>query len=444
VKRTIGVLALIALGVVAAALTKQSAARQRDYRALLLGGDVALRDERTSDAIEAYSGAIALRPESMLAYLRRGETYRRSPDRADLEAAARDFRKAASLDHSAPRPLEELGDVTYQSERYDQAVKAYEASARLDDHAPRINYKLALARYRSEDLDGTLAALDEAVRLDDRMAEAYYLMGVCLRDKGRLPEARVALEKAVTLSPGLIPAREELADTFGTLDRRTDQLDQLQLLAGLDRNRPARYVAVALTQARRHRWDTAVVTIGSALERAPEDPALYGTLGQVWFESAQARNDRVDLGKAREALERAASRPGASSDVLALSARAALEDGATDAAERLLKQATERFPIDPKALLLYANVAERQNHPDIARRALIQYDALVDDDTDPLERIVKIATLSARVDDTATASEWIHRGLTRDPANAQLLELDARLTAPSSDRSDRAGRRREN
>ena len=37
-----------------------------------------LRDDQTFGAIEAYSGAIALRPESMLAHLRRGETYRRA------------------------------------------------------------------------------------------------------------------------------------------------------------------------------------------------------------------------------------------------------------------------------------------------------------------------------------------------------------------------------
>ena len=54
------------------------------------------------------TSAIVLRPDSMLPHLRRGETYGL---RGDLDAAARDFRMAAALDPSAPRPLEELGDV---------------------------------------------------------------------------------------------------------------------------------------------------------------------------------------------------------------------------------------------------------------------------------------------------------------------------------------------
>src|SRR5438552_19080993 len=98
---------VLAVAGVAGAVTYQAAARDRDYRALLARGDAALRDEQTFGAIEAYSGAIALRQDSMLAYLRRGEAYQR---RGDLDAASRDFRKAARLDQTATRPTEEPGD----------------------------------------------------------------------------------------------------------------------------------------------------------------------------------------------------------------------------------------------------------------------------------------------------------------------------------------------
>ena len=103
-------LVLLTAAGVGGAWTYQAAARDRDYRVLLGRGDAALRDEQTFAAIEAYSGAIALRPDSMLAHLRRGETYQR---RGDLEAAARDFQTAAILDAMATRPLEELADVRY-------------------------------------------------------------------------------------------------------------------------------------------------------------------------------------------------------------------------------------------------------------------------------------------------------------------------------------------
>src|ERR1700756_1859111 len=101
-------MAVLAAGAVGLYPAYQTAAHERHYRSLLARGDAALADDQTFAAIEAYSGAIALRPDSMLAHLRRGETYRRRGDRGDLDQAARDFRAAVALDRSATRPLEEL------------------------------------------------------------------------------------------------------------------------------------------------------------------------------------------------------------------------------------------------------------------------------------------------------------------------------------------------
>jgi tetratricopeptide (TPR) repeat protein len=440
-KKTIAVVGILAAIVVAVALAVQIAARQRDYRSFLMRGDDALRNDETFDAIEAYSGAIALRPDSMLAYLRRGESYRR---RGELEAAARDLLKASTLDRSAPRPLEELGDVMYQLQRHDRAIDAYQTASRLDDRTARLAYKLALARYRYQDVDGALTALEQAIRLDDRMADAYYLQGVCLREKGRTADSLKSLERAVALSPALVPAREELADIFSTLDRRADQIEQLQLLASLDRDHVARTVAIALAHARSHRWDTAVVALSGALERAPNDPLLYRALGQVWLESAIAKNDRVDLVKAREALDRVASSPAATSEMLMLAGRAALEDGELTKAERAFEDASARFPLEPSALLYLASTAERLNHFDAARRALIRYEALVADDLDFAGHAARIAAFSLRLNDPETAGEWTRRGLEKDPQNTQLLALSKRLSAPASDPPDRASHPRGN
>ena len=81
----------------------------------------------------------------MLAYLKRGETYRR---RGETGEALRDLRRAAELDPTATKPLELLGDLNASLERYARAQESYEAYLRLDDRSPRVLYKLALARYR--------------------------------------------------------------------------------------------------------------------------------------------------------------------------------------------------------------------------------------------------------------------------------------------------------
>jgi Flp pilus assembly protein TadD len=431
VKRAVLVLALLAV-TVAAAAGYQAASRQRAYRTYIARGDAALHDEQTFAAMEAYSGAIALRQDSMLAYLRRGETYQRRGQGDDLDLAARDFRTAATLDPTATRPLEELGDVLYQLQRYGRAAEAYDRCARIDDRSARVVYKLALTRYRDGNLDGAVASLNQVLRLDEKMADAHYLLGLCLREKGRTAQAIAAFEKTVALSAGSIPAREQLADLYASLDRRADELQQLQLLAGLDAAHPERQVAVGLAHARAHRWELAVLTLGGALERSPDNPTIYGALGRVWLDSAQAHDATADLTKAREALEHVASTPNATSEILGLYGRALLQTGDVEGAERTLQQAATRYPLDPAALLLYATASEQQNHFAAARTALVQYGALVPNDPELAPRAERIAALSMRMNDPATAVAWLRR--------AQTASLhDARITAALAEAQLKAG-----
>jgi tetratricopeptide (TPR) repeat protein len=428
VKRILFALTVLVLAVAGGVAAYQAVA-QRNYSTLLTRGDNALRDDLAFNAIEAYSGAIALRPDSMLAYLRRGQTYQRRGDHGDLDAAARDFRAAASLDPAATRPLEALGDVLFQSQQYPRAVSAYEHCVRLDDRSARVSYKLALARYRDRDIDGAIAALNDTLRLDDRLADAQYLLGVCLREQHRVPEALKALDRAIALSPGLVPAREELADLYGSLDRHAEEIDQLQVIAGLDRDHVARQVAIGLAHARAGHWDLAVLTLSGALELSPNEPDIYRALGKVWLE--RPREDRAFLSKARQALERVASSPAATSDLLTLYGRALLQEGDVDGAEHALEQATLRFPIAPQALALYASTAEKHSHLESARRALIQYGGLTANEVDFAARAARIASLSLRLNDPDTAVSWLTRAASSSPNDIRLIAAlaDAQLRA---------------
>src|ERR671910_1913057 len=82
--------------------------QEREFQRLIGAGDAALAQDQTSSAIEAFSGALALKRDSMLAHLKRGDTYRR---RGELKAALRDLRVAAAPHPPAPLPAELLGDV---------------------------------------------------------------------------------------------------------------------------------------------------------------------------------------------------------------------------------------------------------------------------------------------------------------------------------------------
>jgi tetratricopeptide (TPR) repeat protein len=431
VKRVLG--GLIALAVAFAALYGYGATRrERLYRDAIARGEAAMAADDTATAIVAFNDALALKPESMLGYLKRGEAYRRQND---LDSALRDLRQATELDQASPRAFELSGDVNYALARYERAADRYEHSSRLDDRSARVLYKLALARYRLGNTVGAVSALQSAIALDERIAEAHYLLGLCYRDQQKPAESLAALQQAVALAPTLIHAREELADLFGRLGRLEDRIDQLAALLSLDPG-PLREVALGVAYAHSGRPDSAVLTLRRAVERHPQQPQAYIALGRVWLETAQQRGDHVDLSKALEALGSAVGSD-QSSEALTLLGRTQLASGDNEAAFRTLQQAADRLPVDPTAFYFLADAAERQANVDVARRALLDYQTLEGEELKPHSRAslaVRIGDLSLRAGDFRTAIAFYLRAAHESSDVAILVRLaDAQLRARDRD-----------
>ena len=358
--------ALVAAGLVVSLQVRQ----EREFRRLVAVGEQALDEDQTFVAIEAFSGALALKNGSMLAYLKRGDTYRR---RGEYAKALRDLREAVRLDPTAPQPIELLADVNGAMGRHERAVELYHQYLALDDRAARVLYKLAVAQFRGGQAARAIDSLKKAVALEDRLPEAHYLLGMCLRAQKRDDEALRALTRAVQLNPAFIAAREELADLHAERGERRAGIEQLEAIAALEPSRPERLVNVGLTYVRFGQPDSAILTLGRAAERYPDTPAVYAALGRVWLDTAAARGDGAAMAKALEALAPIASRTDATSETLTLYGRALLMSGHAAAAERTLQQAVSRAPADPAAYRYLADAATRLGHTAIAEDASARY-----------------------------------------------------------------------
>lgn len=370
---------LIAL-TVGTVLAWYTARQDREFQRLIAAGDAALAQDETYGAIEAFSGALALRGDSMLAYLKRGDAYRR---RGELNAALRDLGDAAALDPAAPRPVELLGDVNAAMGRHNRAAELYREFTQLDDRSPRVLYKLGLAYFRTDQPADAITPLQSAVTLNPQFVEAHYLLAMCLRERSDAEGALRSLARAVELDAAFVPAREELADVHAEAGRQREAIEQLEALAALEPGRPERLIAVGLAYARWGRTETAIVTLGRAAERFSDNAPVYTALGRVWLGAAEQRNDRVALSKALEALQPRALAPGASSEMLTLYGRAMFLSGNAAAAERVLTDATAQTPVDPVAFRYLADAAERAGHEATARDALLRYAALTGDPASP-------------------------------------------------------------
>ena len=409
---------LVAVAGVAGALAYSALANEREFERRMVEGDQHVAGDRHFQAIEAYSGAIALKPDSMLAHLKRGAVYQ---GQGEFEAALRDLREAVDLDPNALLAIELLGDVNTSLNRADRAIERYEAYIALDERSARVHYKLGLSRYRANRIDSAAVALQQALKLEPAMGEAHYVLGLVLRDQHKLAAARQSLEAAARQSPASQTApREALAEVYSLEGEHAKAINELEALAALDTTRADRLVAVGLAQARAGREDAAVVTLSRAVDRFPDAPQAYAALGHVWLTGAERRGDRVALNKAIEALQQAANRSDASSDTFSQLGRAWSLAGDMLAAERALRQAVARVPVPPDAYLQLADVTSRDGRIQDTRDALLKYASLVGDEK-PLTAVsTRIADLSMQLGDPALAVRWFDRAIDESGPSASL------------------------
>jgi tetratricopeptide (TPR) repeat protein len=429
VKRVVAILLLVAgaCGLAYGLLVTQ---RESAYRRFVEEGDAALARDDSSAAIESFSVAISLKSDSMAAHLKRGEAYRR---RGEYDAAMRDLRRAADLDSLAIHPRELLGDVHYRIGLADgrsapvsfaKAVERYSQSVALDDRSARLQYKLGLAAYRAGQMGTAIQALREAIRLEPRFAEAHYVLGLCLRAADQPADAIRSLERAVALGPALLPVREELADLYEQMRRYDARLSHLEALAALQPS-AARERALAMGYASAGNLDRAIGQLARGVQRYPDDRDMYVTLGRLWLQRA-ALGGRVERGKALAALQNAAAGD-ATSEALTLLGRARLLAGDTSRAEQVLQQATQRFPVAPSAFLYLADASQRRGHTAAARRALLDYAALVPSSSLDASLLARIAAAYLQNGETAAARRVLKEALDKDPANEAALELKERM-----------------
>lgn len=425
--------ALVGLMLVAAAsvLVIQRASRDREYLRLLQAGEQALHTN-TYAAIEAFTGAITLRPDSMVAYFHRGEAYRAQGQDAE---AVRDLREAHRLAPDAPQPLVALGDLYDRTDATQAAFWYGQAETRLNSEDPALLYKLGLARYRAGSPAEAAKPLRQALARNDSIAEAHYLLGLVYRDTQHLDDAIASLERAVKLAPALMPAREELADLYRARGRFVDEMGQLQALSVLDA-RKDHGVDIALAQARHGQFPAALGTLTDTAARTPGDPRVQMALGRVFLARAERTPDRAAIARATTVLEQALGTTPRRSEGLALLGRAQYLNADYEAAERTLREAVATSPVDPDAFGYLADAAERLAHLTDARDALVTWDVLQGDTVSidvRAARAQRIGALSLRANDIPTAVSYLTQAVSAGKQDARTLGQLAQARFQSGD-----------
>ncbi len=423
-RRRTAVTAIVSAAVAGLVLIWNTIGQDRAFRALIAEGNAALAVSDTSGAAAAFSGALAIRPDSMLAHLKRGDTYRR---RGELAAALTDLTAANALDPAATRVKELLGDLHAELGRTGRAVDAYRAYLALDERAPLVLVKLAGVELRDGQTAAALASARKALAFDAGLAEAHYLEGLALRVSNPQQAAR-AFSRAVELKPSLLAAREQFAGVLVASGRVREGVEALEALAALEPSQPARVAAVVMALADAGKTDSALQRLDRAADQFPGDPTIAATRGEILLDRAETDKDRRLTAEAEAVLTPLAHRDHPQAAILTAMGRARILAGDPRGALPWLERATAQLPVAPAALRLLARAAAEAGDDRRVLDALLRHEAVNPGSAFALMHARRIAGYALASGNPPLAVQWAERALREEPGDAEALALlgDAR------------------
>jgi predicted TPR repeat methyltransferase len=135
------------------------------------------------------------------------------------------IQRAIELEPDAAGPYNNLGNVLYEVERFDEAAVAYEKAIELVPTDADAHNNLGAVRRVQGRLQDAFAAYDRAIQLDPRHADVHHNYGNLLTGVGRIKESVQYFCKSITLRPAHDEARRHLGIAYAMLGQLNEAAD---------------------------------------------------------------------------------------------------------------------------------------------------------------------------------------------------------------------------
>jgi serine/threonine-protein kinase len=165
---------------------------------------------KPAERVSCYQAALAVRPDSAIAYNNLGVTLRAD---GKLDAAIAAYRKAISCSAKHANAFNNLSNALLEKGEAEEAIQAARQAIDLDKQHALAHFHLGSGLYLKGDMAGAVAAYDQALALKPNLGLAHVFRGLALRAQGLLPEAETALTQAIPLVPKHTWVKEELEKT---------------------------------------------------------------------------------------------------------------------------------------------------------------------------------------------------------------------------------------
>lgn len=124
------------------------------------------------------------------------------------EARAGQLQKVANAEPANVAVRTELGNLYFDSERFDQAIPWYESALKLVPSSVEVSTDLGVSYLYTQQTDRAIAQFENSVKIDPKHLKTWLNIGIAkAMVKGDVPGGEAAWKKVIELAPGTEEAR---------------------------------------------------------------------------------------------------------------------------------------------------------------------------------------------------------------------------------------------
>ena len=211
-----------------AALNQALQAAPNYARATVMQARLKAADGEMDDALKLLDGVLAREPANDAAGVLKGEVLLLG--KKDTEGALDSFRKVLAVNPKSVSAHVSIITILNDQKKLDDARAQYVALKKDQPNHPETLFYQAQFAYADKDFKTTKEVADRLLKLMPENPRALELAGAASFRLKRYPEAEASLGKALKNAPGLILARQLLAQTYLRTGQPQKTIDLMQPL----------------------------------------------------------------------------------------------------------------------------------------------------------------------------------------------------------------------
>jgi tetratricopeptide (TPR) repeat protein len=273
-------------------LALSSTAAADTYREHANNGDTARRQGRNAEAMDEYTKALEVFPNSIPTLKNRADIYMKMKD---FGQAAADYAKVIALKEDNPFTYADLATCLGHLEKWEEAKGILDQAIALRPSLPSSYLQRAGLHLTLYELDPAAQDCRKAMELDPRNFLSHMIYADVLDRQEKTEEALLELQKASELmpeNPGIFAMRAHILWRSCRHEKALEELDKALRLNGKYRQA---YDTQAMVLADLHRWGKA--------QEAQEESERLGQPGASALPKAKIYFQQGDLGNAQKELD---------------------------------------------------------------------------------------------------------------------------------------------